>query len=251
MGYITGNKFKKICHFSYDEYGFTKISEPKENEVIKIFVKIDFVHQFFQLKKDNKEYILFTHNGDKPITEEYIQYINDINLIKWYGQNINIIHPKLKSIPIGIANEIWSHGDENILNEVISQNNKKEKLIYLNFDIYTNIKERSYCINELNKHGLKMENKLPFKDYLIELSKSYFVVSPNGNGIDCHKTWEGLYLKTIPIVTKSINIDFYKNYPIFVIDDWSNFNPSFFTIENYYKIWNNFDTNKLTVKSFT
>jgi len=250
MNFITGNKFKKNCHYSYDEHGFVKNLEPKENEIIKIFVKIDFIHHFFQIKKDIP-YILFTHNGDLSINESHIQYLNDKNLIEWYGQNINISHPKLKSIPIGIANEIWPHGDENILNEIISQNNKKEKLIYLNFDINTNINERSYCINELNKHDFKMENKLPFKDYLIELSKSYFVVSPNGNGIDCHKTWEGLYLKTIPIVTKSINIDFYKNYPIFVIDDWSNFNPSFFTIENYYKIWNNFDTNKLTVKSLT
>lgn len=249
MDFISGNNFKRNCHYSYDEYGFNKILEPKENEIVKFFVKIDFVHAFFS-NKVNRPYILITHNGDLPVNDTYVNYLNDENLITWYGQNVNIIHPKLKSIPIGIANEIWPHGDKNILNEVINEDNKKEKLIYVNFDVNTNLSERTYCLNEINKHGLKMENKLPFKDYLVDLSKSYFVVSPNGNGIDCHKTWEALYLKTIPIVTKSINIDFYKKYPIFVINDWSNFNPSDFTIENYYKIWNDFDINKLTVENF-
>ena len=249
LDFISGNNFKNNCHYSHDEYGFNKILEPKENEIVKIFIKIDFVHIFFR-NKINRPYILFTHNGDLPINDTYINYLYDENLIIWYGQNINTIHPKLKSIPIGIANEMWPHGDKNVLNEIINEDNKKDKLIYVNFDVNTNLFERNHCLNEINKHGLKMENKLPFKDYLRELSKSYFVISPNGNGIDCHKTWEALYLKTIPIVTKSINIDFYKNYPIFVIDDWSEFNLSYFTIEEYYKIWNNFDTNKLIIKNF-
>jgi hypothetical protein len=81
---------------------------------------------------------------------------------------------------------------------------------------------------------------------LEELGKSYFVVSPNGNGVDCHKTWEALYLKTIPIVTKSINVDFYLDYPIIVIDSWSDFDPSKYTIELYDKTWKDFEINKLS-----
>jgi hypothetical protein len=249
MELITGNKFKRNCHYSLDECGFIKNNEPNNDEIIKIFVKIDYVHSFFK-QKQNRPYILVTHNGDIPVDDNYLRYMDDPNLIKWYGQNIMTNHDKLVSIPIGLANEKWTHGDENIFNEVIEQNLPKERLIYVNFDVNTNRRERNYCLSELNRKGLEMSHKLPFKEYLQEVSKSYFVVSPNGNGVDCHKTWESLYLRTIPIVTKSININFYRDYPIIIIDDWSDFNPDDFTVDLYNKIWVTFDTDKLNTHNY-
>ena len=249
MDFITGNKFKKMCHHSYDEQGYVIQSQPLEHETLRIFVKIDCVHNFFKKQRD-KPYILYTHNGDLTVDDKYLSYLDDPNLIKWYGQNIMTTHPKLKSIPIGIANEKWPHGDETIFNEALNKNIKKERLIYVNFDVNTNRAERNYCISELNKKGLEMQPKLPFKEYLEEVAKSYFVVSPNGNGIDCHKTWEALYLKTIPIVTQSINIDYYKKLPIIILNNWSEFNPLMINHDLYEKIWDSFDIESLNLKNY-
>lgn len=244
MEFITGNKFKRICHHSYDEFGFSIQSEPVDGEILKVFVKIDYVHNFF-MNPPSIPFILITHNGDIPVDDSCLRYMENSNLIKWFGQNIMTTHHKLISIPIGLANEKWPHGDEKVFNDVMSQNISKERLIYVNFDVNTNRIERNYCLSELNKKGLEMSDKLPFKQYLEELAKTYFVVSPNGNGVDCHKTWEALYLGAIPIVTKSINIYFYKGYPIIIIDDWSNFNPDYYTVDLYNKIWDDFNQNKL------
>ena len=249
MDFITGNKFKKYCHYTLDEAGFVKHSEPSLGEVLRIFVKVDYVNHFFGLNID-RPYVLFTHNGDLPVDDNYLRYMDNPNLLKWYGQNIMTHHPKLVSIPIGLGNEIWPHGDENVFNEVIHQNLEKERLIYVNFDVNTNRRERNYCLSEVNKRGLEMDVKLPFKNYLEEVAKSYFVVSPNGNGVDCHKTWEALYLKTIPIVTSSINVDFYKDYPLMVINNWEDFDPSIYTIELYKKIWADFDPITLNINHF-
>jgi hypothetical protein len=249
MEFITGNKFKRACHYSLDEKGFLKHSEPINGETLRIFVKIDYVYSFFTINIETP-YILFTHNGDLPVDDNYLRYMDNPNLLKWYGQNIMTQHPKLSSIPIGLGNEIWPHGDEKVFSEVIDQNLPKERLIYVNFDVKTNRRERNYCLNELNQKGFEMGDKLPFKEYLQEVAKSYFVVSPNGNGVDCHKTWEALYLGTIPIVTKSINIGFYNNYPMVVIDSWSDFDPSSFSIEIYQKLWSNFDQTKINVNYF-
>lgn len=244
MDFITGNKFKKICNHSYDEKGYIVHSDPHLGELLKIFVKIDYVHNFFKLKQE-RPYVLFTHNGDLPVDNSYLKYLDNPYLVKWYGQNIMTNHPKLQSIPIGIANEIWPHGNEDIFKTVINQNNVKEQLIYVNFDIKTNKNERNYCISELIKKGLEMQPRLSFDKYLEKISKSYFIVSPNGNGVDCHKIWESLYLKTIPIVTKSININFYRNLPIIIIDNWSEFDLKNLSIDLYNKIWDNFDINNL------
>jgi hypothetical protein len=249
MEFITGNKFKRACHYSLDEQGFLKRSEPIKGETLKIFVKIDYVRSFFALNIETP-YILFTHNGDLPVDDNYLIYMDNPNLLKWYGQNIMTRHPKLSSIPIGLANEIWPHGDEKIFGEVINQNLLKERLIYVNFDLNTNRCEREYCLNKLNQQGLEMGDKLPFKEYLQEVSKSYFVVSPDGNGVDCHKIWEALYLKTIPIVTKSVNIDYYKGYPIYVINDWSSFTLLDLSLNLYDSLWLKFDNKLLDFKNY-
>jgi hypothetical protein len=249
MELITGNKFKRICHYSYDEFGFVIHSEPTVNQILKVFVKIDYVHNFFS-NPPLRPFILITHNGDLPVDGNYLRYMDNPNLIKWYGQNIMTVHPKLQSIPIGIANEKWPHGNESVFFEVMQKDIKKERLIYVNFDVNTNRFERNDCLSEINKKGLEIGVKLPFNQYLEEVAKSYFVVSPNGNGVDCHKTWESLYLKTIPIVTESININFYKNLPILIIKRWKDFNPNDLTIDKYQKIWGGFNVEAINVKKF-
>lgn len=95
-----------------------------------------------------------------------------------------------------------------------------------------------------------MSSRQNFKQYLNELHLSLFSISPNGNGIDCHKIWESLYLKTIPIVTKSINIDYYSDYPILIIDDWGSFRKEDITIELYNKIIKKYDNSKLELNHF-
>ena len=249
MQLITGNKFRKKCNFSLDQIEFTTIREPKEGEIIKFFVRVDLIHQFFK-HKQTKPYILVTHNGDTPISDEFLIYMNDTNLIRWYSQNVKTYHPKLKSIPIGIANEIWPHGDELVFNNVIQSNHEKSQLVYANFDVATNIIERSHCLNILQSNNITKRECIPFNLYLEELSKSYFVVSPDGNGIDCHKTWEALYVKTIPIVTRSINIEHYKDLPIIILNDWSEFNVLDYNISLYEKLWADFNRESLTIDNF-
>lgn len=230
--------------------GFNKLIDQKENDILRIFVKIDYVHHFFTQMRPNCPYILVTHNGDLAVNGEHNQYLEDPKLIKWYGQNIDIEHPKLFSIPIGIANEKWPHGDENIFFDVLRENRKKENLVYSNFDVRTNPVEREKCLSALKAQHLPITEKVPFKTYLQDLASSYFVISPNGNGIDCHKTWESLYLKSIPVVTRSINSNFYQNLPILIIESWEKFDASFLSVDLYKRIWKDFKIDNLKVGNY-
>jgi hypothetical protein len=51
-------------------------------------------------------------------------------------------------------------------------------------------------------------------------------------------------------VTQSINIKFYENLPIIILNNWDEFNPKLFTNKLYEKIWNNFNPTLLTTKYF-
>ena len=50
-----------------------------------------------------------------------------------------------------------------------------------------------------------------------------FVICPPGNGIDTHRFWEALYLKTIPIIEKNEISRFLKKagFPILLLDKWT------------------------------
>ena len=52
-------------------------------------------------------------------------------------------------------------------------------------------------------------------------------LSPPGNGIDCHRTWEALYLDIVPIVWHSTLDPLYENLPIIIINDINEINEEF------------------------
>ena len=55
-----------------------------------------------------------------------------------------------------------------------------------------------------------------------DLSKHKFCISPPGNGVDCHRTWECLYLGVIPIVEKSPHMSYFDDLPILFVDNYDN-----------------------------
>jgi hypothetical protein len=54
-----------------------------------------------------------------------------------------------------------------------------------------------------------------------ELYAQYpLVLSTTGNGLDCHRTWELLYLGCI-VVTKTSPMDpLYEGLPVIIVEDW-------------------------------
>ena len=122
MNIITGNKFKIISDYILDENGFRKNSVI--NNVPIFFIKTDFIDVFFKNYKPSYPYKIITHNSDYHISDKHKKYLDDIKLISWWGQNIDLQHNKLKSIPIGIANEQWEHGNEDLIKNIAGLDNK-------------------------------------------------------------------------------------------------------------------------------
>ena len=62
--------------------------------------------------------------------------------------------------------------------------------------------------------------KLPRLELWREKTRYAFVVSPHGNGLDCHRTWESLVLGNIVIVKRSSLDPLYEGLPVVIVDDW-------------------------------
>jgi hypothetical protein len=171
-------------------------------------------------KKENK-FIIVTHNSDQNIENIFDEILKETKCIKVFCQNLNIDSNNIYNyLPIGIANSQWSHGNENLIKDIINLNNNKEDKIFFNFSINTNYDKRKKCYNEL-KNKIQFLKKMDQRSYLQELSKSKFCICPEGNGLDTHRLWECFYLRTIPICKDSIFIrNIKKDFPVLIVDEW-------------------------------
>ena len=84
----------------------------------------------------------------------------------------------------------------------------------------TNSMRKKYRDDFINSNkGLVINRRMHPRSIHELMRKSLFVPSPAGNGLDCHRTWEALYLGAIPVVLKS---EFCGDatWPVYLIDDW-------------------------------
>jgi hypothetical protein len=170
-------------------------------------------------------FTLITHNSDFNLTESdpVVQTIlGSKKLVLWWGQNLCFIHPKMRILPIGIANSMWDHGKvENLMIGPI----KKSDDVYFNFNIYTNREKREPCYNVF-KDQYKFLPMVPVQDNMRRLAQYKWCICPEGNGVDTHRLWEAMYLGSTPIVLRNPFIDALMHYtegelPIYVVDSWA------------------------------
>jgi hypothetical protein len=65
-----------------------------------------------------------------------------------------------------------------------------------------------------------LPHKIPRLELWREKTRYAFVVSPHGNGLDCHRTWESLVLGNIVIVKRSPLDALYRGLPVAIVDRW-------------------------------
>lgn len=147
--------------------------------------------------------ILYTHNSDDVFDNSFINIINHIQIKHIYAQNLNIINDKCTLLPIGIANNMWKHGDLIQLYETLINNYKFKKIsnsVYININPNTFLYRKELLDNILLSKVLKISINKKYQDYLSELASYKYCLCIRGNGIDCHRFYECLYLNVIPIL---------------------------------------------------
>lgn len=232
--FVRGSAFRALAKHTYDEFGKMESGESVQQGDI-VFVKTELLDAFVEKIHPtiSSAYILITHNSDNPSPGQFEYLLEDPKIAHWFGQNQSMTHPKFTGIPIGIANEIdsWGrpllHGRSEYLELVAEKicGMDKTRLLYLYFDPYTNrevrLPVRSYF---LQQDFCKWARRRPYLAYLSYMADHKFAVSPPGNGLDCHRTWEALYLGVIPIVQRSSMDETLKGLPVLFVDDWSEVN---------------------------
>lgn len=190
-----------------------------------------YTRQLFDvIRHVDKRVIVITHNGDWNMDDSYI--IPEC-VDTWYAQNVDTYNPKVVSIPIGLENPWWfvaEHKKDKML-AMMKKPKQIRNLVYVNHSRFTKPRPRiaayqwfqgwqwATCKEGVNGHE--------FDDYLDNLFNHHFMCCPEGNGIDTHRTWEALYMGTIPIEIRNANNRFYADLPICFVDRWEECTLSF------------------------
>lgn len=172
-------------------------------------------------------FVLITHNSDASVPpQEFKWVLDDRRILAWFTQNPNMTHEKLFPVPIGMANARWRHGNVTAFKHAFRTYrkpfNERTTLLYVNFQVETNKEARSRALKwALKLPNVKQKKIVSVETYLRELGNSKFVLSPPGNGLDCHRTWEALLLGAVPIVLRSPLNSLFYNQSVLIVDDWN------------------------------
>lgn len=243
--YLSGDSLRAACDFVFDEAKQFDPADVQKPSVI--FVKTDLLDQFFKSRHAHIKfpYILVTHNSDDEAPGKFAAYLDDPKIIHWFGQNPSIgSHAKFSPVPIGIANEFWPHGKKEIFDRAIARASQiaKKYMLYVNFSFFDAPffddacviyqKERADASNKLSgKPFVYIASRKSSADYLDDLAASYFVASPRGHGLDCHRTWEALLMGAYPIVKTSPLDSVFADLPVFIINSWDEVTEEFLEIK--------------------
>ena len=180
----------------------------------------------FPLKKNYSKYrkkIWIFHNSDETFDLNAKKKLDHFHPKKCFSQNLVFKKKNFHFIPIGLENsKFHNNGDIKDFLKLRKIQLKKKSRILFGFkstnpkrDILREKFRKLYIADETNGW-----NSFFYRRILINYM---FVICPEGNGIDTHRLWEALYLKTIPIIKKNKISHFIKKarLPVLIVNKWS------------------------------
>jgi hypothetical protein len=170
------------------------------------------------------KFIIFTNLEDTPIDKFIFDAIPD-NVLCISAVNALSYGGKVVPAPYGLQRRM-SFGDRRI-EDIKDYMRKLPKnppgLLYVSHNESSH--EERVGIKELffNKTWAEVHTKrVPFSTFLYNLAQSKFMICPRGNAIDCHRNWEVLYMRRVPIMKRHPYLEeLFKKYPVLFVEKYS------------------------------
>ena len=244
--FVNTSYFFNICDHIYP------LSLPKLHGDL-VFVHPDHLTDFieYDLEKIQVRFILVSAMSDSTIPNHYEKESdiieNNSNIIYWYSTNCIQPTQKRRQIPIGLSYQLdqsiriicnnpvrikdsekditWKQDEEDILTIYEMPCEKREGLCYGNFHfsmITLYAEDRKDALEKIPSDLIDYESsRITKKETFLQMKKYKYVVSPFGNGFDCHRTWEALILGCIPIIKSSGLDPMFEGLPVLIVNSWS------------------------------
>tara|TARA_R100001463_G_scaffold53583_1_gene104626 strand:+ start:24 stop:953 length:930 start_codon:yes stop_codon:yes gene_type:complete len=169
------------------------------------------------------KFIIFCNNEDTPITDDIHSHIPP-NVLAIYAANAIGYGDRLRPFPYGLGRPLVKGcAKHDILKIAMREDYKPRKLLYINHAEHTNLSERGN-IREMfqEKSFATVAERVSYIEYVNQIKEHKFMICPEGNAVDCHRNWEVLCLKRVPIMKMNPYLaECYKEYPILWVEDFA------------------------------
>jgi len=247
--YVSTKGIMKCCDI-YDKKIddiIIEINNSTKQSIQTVYLHVDYIKEFsYKINLLNKPIILISGSGDYTIPHdlftdsEFNDFLNNEKIYHYFAQNCYIENNKITKIPIGLDyhtlswnNSYWGCQQTPLIQEegLINIKNTSKHFYERKMLCYSTF----HFVNYNNKFGYSrtdIKNIIPQSLVYYEPNKIdrlttwqnqsefTFVISPFGNGLDCHRTWEALILGCIAIVETSPIDILYHDLPVLIIKNW-------------------------------
>ena len=144
------------------------------------------------------------------------------NIQHWFVTNTNIVdNPKVEWLPYGLFPK---HGVPK------AEDKGKRALLYVNFALHTD--ERVSLMSHYAMHPWVTtitKPDLSLNNYWQDIADHEFVLCPAGNGLDCVRNYETLYLGSIPVMKRTLFSENFARHglPVLLVDSLFDLTPGF------------------------
>ena len=224
-----------------------------QERVNQLMEKSDLLHLLAEIMLfKSTKFVIFCSNEDTPITEDIHSHIPP-NVLAIYAANAIGFGGKLHPLPYGVQRKLH-HCDVRIdeMHKAMRDDPKPRKLLYINHAEHTNLSERGNIRKIFeNKSFATVSPRVDYVEYCRQIQAHKFMICPEGNAVDCHRNWEVLILKRVPIMKKNSYLEeCYKDYPILWVDDYADVNKTMLAENDHLFIQSrNLDSNLLELYS--
>ena len=176
------------------------------------------------IEVQSRKPIVIMHNGDWLPQKDVLEKLQS-EAFHVFSSNVLEETPQLTALPVGLENAYRNANGtlEDFLKARDSQiASERDIRIFSRFKIQNNPEIRRPLAERLavSRFGWD-DQRLGPHEYRSLVLSSKFVLSPPGNGIDCHRTWEAIYLGAVPVTLSDFSPHgLFSGMPVLVIDSF-------------------------------
>jgi hypothetical protein len=173
----------------------------------------------------NGHYICICREGDNVFDEKLVNAYPCVKF--WFAINCECSMDNVEAMPFGesIGSTQRTMHAMALFNELLATEKTIENDVLLCFSMNHSDRRCAKDILE-NKSFVSYSGNIPIDQFFRQIYHHTFMISPRGGGVDCCRTWETLYLKSIPIVKRHPVYNHFQDMPIAFVDDWREIDPN-------------------------
>ena len=168
---------------------------------------------------EGMKFIIFTNLEDTPI-DEHIRVPDNVLCVS--AVNAVAYNDKVIPAPYGVQRRM-NPADRRIedLQEAMKNIPDPTQLLYVNHNDSSH-QDRIGLKDMFRGWATVQDTRIDYLNFLSNLSQHKFVLCPRGNAIDCHRNWEVLYMKRVPVMKRYPYLEeLFRDWPVLFVDKYT------------------------------